>query len=169
MGSVEEFLILIVSAQYKVSRQGMTWNGKPAIFSNHSRQRTSIWWTYSIYNHSASFYPFPLPSNSNSHTWTYFVLHQSQRWSTTPLAPHSMVVASLMSSTVRAALTDPLLGPELLRTLDETKKPHASDGSETVPSTPRLTPGHRGAVKLMMDMYGGYGWIWPIWPWLRIQ
>ena len=37
MGSVEEFLILMVSAQYKVSRQEMTWNGEPAISHIMSR------------------------------------------------------------------------------------------------------------------------------------
>lgn len=47
-----------------------------------------------------------------------------------------MAVASLMSSPVlRAALADPLLGPDLLWKLD------ASSSSDTVPSTPRLIPG----------------------------
>lgn len=50
-----------------------------------------------------------------------------------------MAVASLMSSPVlRAALADPLLGPDLLWKLDAS---NASSSSDTVPSTPRLIPG----------------------------
>ena len=54
----------------------------------------------------------------------------------TPLeAPHAMAVALMSSPVLRAALADPLLGPDLLWKLD------ACSSSDTVPSTPRLIPG----------------------------